>query len=1046
MLASKDREARLGKTVPSRKIKTNQPRLVPTPAALGVAVALAVSGGLFLPHDADAAGLGRLTVQSALGQPLQAEVEITSLSPDESSSLSAKLATPEAFRQAGLEYNPALTGLNFRIDRRSDGRAVVRISSARPINEPFVDLLVELNWASGKFAREYTFLLDPPELQVGRANTVEGTGAAPVAPQVAAASPAPAPAAAMTAPAARAAAPAPQAPAPAAAPPAQAPAQAPVAQRPAAAPAPAPAPSRPASVEVGRGDTLAAIAEQVRPSGVSLNQAIVSIYRANPDAFFGGVHQMRSGQTLSIPSEGEMRSLSSAEVAAEMRSSLRAFNEYRNRLASNAREVGGQQGGQQASGAVGQAQQPAESAVAGDQLRLSTGGTGTGVAGAATGSQAADSAEVSVARDNALRESQSRVEELEKNVGDLQRLLELKNRQLADLEQQLTQARQAGTAATGTIAAPAPSTTADAAATAAGVASGAEAAAGSAPDSAPAATDSTPAGATDTDTAAGQSSAPMAGATSGQDSPAAADSMGTAPTESTTTPAEPAAQAPAMAGSDAQAPAESAAPVPVPAPAAEASAPAVTPAPAAEPAPAPATVPSFLDELRENPYVLLGGGALILLGGFYMWYSHRRRKSAENFEDSLGGTDAFTANSLFGTTGGQNVDTSNSLFSTNIRDSGVDVHSTEVDPIAEAEVYIAYGREAQAEEILKEALKKQPERHAIRLKLLEIHAGRKDVASFNELAREMYEQAGGTNEEWPKVVTLGLSIDPENSLYTGRDDGDVARSGGIGAAGAAGAMAGAAGLIEALDSPPGTSADEPQARAESDAISDLDFSLPGDTQDTFASTTAVSPDPAGEPVDDSGLDFSIDIDSRIGDSDDPSSFGEDAISDIDLPSLDLGEPAAPAGPGQPGGTTSTSESELSRALDGRIDLPSLDLGDDAGFATTGVRRVASEVAADLGDFNVDIPSLETLRGPADVEATAVDLSSIGLDLSPESISGPGASGDGSRWQEMATKLDLASAYEEIGDKEGARELLEEVVRGGDSEQQQKARSMLSKIN
>src|SRR5690606_12225945 len=220
---------------------------------------------------------------------------------------------------------------------------------------------------------------------------------------------------------------------------------------------------------------------------------------------------------------------------------------------------------------------------------------------------------------------------------------------------------------------------------------------------------------------------------------------------------------------------------------------------------------------------------------------------------------------------------------------------------------------------------------------------------------------------------------------------------------------------------------------------------PGDTGDTFASTTAVSPDPASEPVDDA-LDFSIDIDSRIGESDDPSSFGQSALSDIDLPSLDLGEPSASTSPAQASDAAPTGDSELSRALDGRIDLPALDLGGDDGFATTGVRRVASEVAADLGDFNVDIPSLETLRGPADVEATAIDLSSIGLDLSPEGLSGPGAGGEANRWQEMATKLDLASAYEEIGDKEGARELLEEVVRGGDSEQQQKARSMLSKIN
>ncbi len=969
-------------------------------------------------------------------------MEITSLTPEESASLSANLAPPEAFRQAGLEYNPALTGLNFRIDRRSDGRAVVRISSTRPINEPFVDLLVELNWASGKFAREYTFLLDPPGMQIGRANAVDGgaSTATPVAPRVATATPTPAPAPApapLTAAQARAAAG--QGSAPAAEAPAPAPSPAPALR-------PAPAASGPATVEVGRGDTLAKIAEQYRPAGVSLNQAIVAIYRANPDAFFGGVHQMRSGASLTIPSEGEMRSLSQAEVAAEMRASLKAFNEYRNRLASNAREVGGRQGGQAASGTVGQAAPQAEPAVAGDQLKLSTGGTGAGVAGAATGSQGADATEAAVAREAALREAQSRVDELEKNVSDLQRLLELKNKQLADLEQQLAQARQMGSSATGTIGAPAAG-----AATAGQAGSGAPSAAGEATQAASG--DSAGSAMTGESAAAGEGTGTTtADGTQGAPTPAGADAGTTASTagaqEAAATTTDGASgtdgQAAPMAGSEAQAradqaPAMPATPAEAPATAA-APAPAPAPVPAA-PEPAPTAAPSFLDELRENPYVLLGGGALILLGGFYMWYSRRRRKSAESFEDSLGGTDAFTANSLFGTTGGQNVDTSNSLFSTNIRDSGVDVHSTEVDPIAEAEVYIAYGREAQAEEILKEALKKQPERHAIRRKLLEIYAGRKDVASFNELAREMYEQAGGTNEEWPAVVTLGLSIDPENPLYTGRDVGESGRTGNAGL-GAAGAVAGAAGLMEALDSPLGADTDETEARAESDAISDLEFSIPTDTQDSFTPTAASEPEPADDP----GLDFSIDIDSKIGESDETSSFSDDAISDMDLPSLDLGEPGSPAvqaasAPADGG----TGESELSRALEGRIDLPSLDLGDE-NFETTSARRTASEVAADLGDFNVDIPSLETLRGPADVEATAVDLSSIGLDLSPENLSGPGAGADANRWQEMATKLDLASAYEEIGDKEGARELLEEVVRGGDLEQQQKARSMLSKIN
>ena len=153
----------------------------PSSKRIAAAVAFALmSGGA---GSAWAAGLGRLTVQSALGQPLRAEVEVTALSREEAASLNARLAPPDAFRQAGLEFNAALSSLRFAIDRRNDGRTFVRISSIQPINEPFVDLLVELNWATGKFVREYTFLLDPPELRQGR-EVVEGGNVqqAPVVP------------------------------------------------------------------------------------------------------------------------------------------------------------------------------------------------------------------------------------------------------------------------------------------------------------------------------------------------------------------------------------------------------------------------------------------------------------------------------------------------------------------------------------------------------------------------------------------------------------------------------------------------------------------------------------------------------------------------------------------------------------------------------------------------------------------------------------------------------------------------------------------------
>ena len=111
-------------------------------------IRVAIAALLFAPLLAYSAGLGRLTVNSALGQPLSAEIEIVSLQSGEEDSLSARLAPMEAYRQAGIELNSALVSLQFTIDKRS-GRPVIRLSTAQPINEPFLDVLIELQWASG---------------------------------------------------------------------------------------------------------------------------------------------------------------------------------------------------------------------------------------------------------------------------------------------------------------------------------------------------------------------------------------------------------------------------------------------------------------------------------------------------------------------------------------------------------------------------------------------------------------------------------------------------------------------------------------------------------------------------------------------------------------------------------------------------------------------------------------------------------------------------------------------------------------------------------
>src|SRR3954464_3982600 len=146
-----------------------------------------------LSAAANAAGLGRLTVLSALGQPLLAEIEIVALQAGEEEELSARLGSMDAFAAAGIEVNPALNGLRISLERR-DKRPLLRLTTAQPVNEPFLDLLVELSWASGKLVREYTFLLDPPEYRSRQQSIAQAPQPAmPEKPAAAAPQPAPQP-------------------------------------------------------------------------------------------------------------------------------------------------------------------------------------------------------------------------------------------------------------------------------------------------------------------------------------------------------------------------------------------------------------------------------------------------------------------------------------------------------------------------------------------------------------------------------------------------------------------------------------------------------------------------------------------------------------------------------------------------------------------------------------------------------------------------------------------------------------------------------------
>ncbi|HZM36513.1 MAG TPA: FimV/HubP family polar landmark protein, partial [Burkholderiales bacterium] len=405
--------------------------------SIGFAV-VAAALWLAAPLVAYPAGLGRLTVLSPLGSPLNAEIELVA-QPGEQD-IVARLAPPEAFTEAGVEMSPALITARFTIERRG-ARQFIRVTTLQPVKEPFLDLLVDLQWNTGRLVREYTVLLDPPEFKGRQPIAVAPSAAPKPAPQPV---PKPAPVApsvtkptapveakplAPEAPSAPAVAAAPEKPEPAAG--SEKPEPAAVSEKPAAEVA-ADAPMGAATHEVQKGETLGAIAKRNLPPGVSLSQMLVAIYRANEDAFIrGNVNLVRAGRILDIPDIDAVGTVDPEEASRLVREHHAQFNEYRSRLAAVPAPAEAAVGQRDAAGRIEPKPEPATApAQPKDEVKLSKDDPKK-PAGAVARAASEDDR---IARERELREAQSRVADLEKNVADLQKLLELKNQQLAELE------------------------------------------------------------------------------------------------------------------------------------------------------------------------------------------------------------------------------------------------------------------------------------------------------------------------------------------------------------------------------------------------------------------------------------------------------------------------------------------------------------------------------------------------------------------------------------------------------------------------------------
>ena len=315
---------------------------------MAVLTALLLAAG-----NAAALGLGQIEVKSRLNQPLLAEIPIISTTPGELEALQARLASPETFRRVGLAPpSGAAANLQFSLGSDARGRPVIRVTTVAPVNQAVLNFLIEVDWGQGRLVREYSALVDAPRTAsapvqpaivapvVAAPNVVQR----PVEPAPAVAPPAPAPAPVAVAPAPVrapvpepiAAEPAPPpitvAPLPPPAAPAAVPAPAP-ARAVAAAPAVAQAPARYGPVK--QGETLSKIADTLDlTSGYSLDQAMLALLRANPDAFLGDdINRLKRGSVLRVPERGELGSISADEAALVVREQMQQWRQARRPVA-----------------------------------------------------------------------------------------------------------------------------------------------------------------------------------------------------------------------------------------------------------------------------------------------------------------------------------------------------------------------------------------------------------------------------------------------------------------------------------------------------------------------------------------------------------------------------------------------------------------------------------------------------------------------------------------------------------------------------------------
>lgn len=898
---------------------------------------------LLVPGLSQALGLGEIEVNSALNQPLNAEIELISVRPGEMQDLQVRIAPEALYRRLGIERTAIITELRFAPTTLPDGRHVIRVTTSNPVREPFVNFLVEATWPAGRLVREYTLLLDPPVLFEQR------TEPAPRAPVSAAP---------------REARPTPAAPRPA-----------------------APAPRATLDTyRVQRGDMLWNVARDLRPdASVSVEQMMLALLRANPEAFTdNNINNLQSGRVLRVPDMAEISRLNQAEARTEVARQNALWQEYRTRVAAAPQPQVPALPGTEAPVAPRTEAVPAP---AEQDARLEIlAARDADEARAEVERELALAREVAEARSREAAELRSRVAELESLLSRSERLLELNNAQMAELQARLDELEGREPA---------------------GPAEAAEAPAVVAPEEPPVVAEAEPA------------------------------------------PVEPAVEAePAVPGEPvtlseaermaAEAPAVEAAPEPQVAAAPAPAAPAPAPAAPAQPRPT-----SLVDEIMASPNLMMIAGLVVLLVLLLIWLMIKRlgkgkraaaaspasTRSEPALSSGEGALAAAAAGGALagaaalaagrGEAEGQEVEPSETAEaaaeSEEAEAPAGGLESEEIindDTIAEVDVYLAYGLYSQAEDLLNKAIQEHPDRVDYRFKLAETHYANRNVEAFEANAQAMHDTlAGRPSQLWERVQSMGQDLNPANPLFSGALAMD------FGAGGEAGApevdldlgvqdLEGSLDDLDLGEEPPA----KPEA-AETEAPAEIELDLDVEEKPTASAEESLEFDLGDLDLGGEGLDTELLDTTAVADEQEPAPAKPLDVSGELEESLEIGGLDEDLGAGL--------EDELAAAFDLETETPAVE------------RPVSIDTAEDDTQImEEDFSEIDFLGEGTEDELLVSDEEEQAL-----------PSGD-----EVSTKLDLARAYIDMGDSEGARSTLEEVLAEGNATQKQEAQGLLDQLS